>query len=102
MTADWTSAPLQLQVGGRDDYDNADGGATCRALIAGLPPEKQRRVELIVHPEATHAWEEKLPFAINIRDPRRGSVSIAPDAEASARARTSTVAFFKGAFGMAE
>jgi dienelactone hydrolase len=102
MAANWTGAPLQLQVGGRDDYDKADGGATCRALIAGLPPEKQRQVELIVYPEATHAWEEKLLFAMSIRDPRRGSVRIAPDTEASARARTSTVAFFKSAFGMAD
>jgi dienelactone hydrolase len=102
MRAKWTEVPLQLQVGGQDDYDNADGGATCRALIAGLPPEKQRHVELIVYPEATHAWEEKLPFPINIRDPRQGNVRIAPDPDASARARASTVAFFKAVFAMPE
>jgi dienelactone hydrolase len=100
--AKWTGAPLQLQVGGQDDYDNADGGAACRTLVANLPPEKRGRVELIVYPEATHAWEQKLPFPLTVRDPRRGNVRITPDAEASARARASTVAFFKTAFAMPE
>jgi hypothetical protein len=60
------------------------------------------RVELIVRPEATHAWEEKLPTPISFRDPRsrNGNVRVAPDAEASARTRMTTVAFFKTAFGL--
>jgi dienelactone hydrolase len=99
-TASWTPAPLQLQVGGQDDYDNADGGAACRTLIEDLPPEKRRQVELIVYPQASHAWEQKLPFPLTINDPRRGNVRLAADPEASARARASTVAFFKSAFGM--
>jgi dienelactone hydrolase len=96
----WTNAPLQLQVGGQDDYDNADGGAACRTLIETLPPDKQGVVELIVYRDSTHMWEQKLPFPIMIHDPRRGSVHIATDAEASALAKASTVAFFKTAFGM--
>ncbi len=96
--ARWTPAPLQLQVGGQDDYDNADGGASCRRLVETLPPDKRRRVELIVYPDATHAWEQKLPSPISFHDPRRGSVRITPDAAASAAARAATVAFFKAAF----
>jgi dienelactone hydrolase len=96
----WTHAPLQLQVGGQDDYDHADGGAACRTLVETLPPDKQRRVELIVYPDATHMWQQQLPFPITIHDPRSGSVRMATDPEASARARASTVAFFKTAFGM--
>jgi uncharacterized protein len=102
MSAAWTDAPLQLQVGGQDDYDGADGGASCRKLIDDLPPEKRRRVELIVYPEATHAWEVKLPFPMTIHDPRSrgGSVRLASDIAAAARARAATVAFFKTAFGL--
>jgi uncharacterized protein len=98
MAARWTGAPLQLQVGGQDDYDSADGGASCRALVEGLPPDKRRRVELIVYPQATHAWEQTLPRPIRFNDARRGSVRITPDAAASADARAATVAFFKAAF----
>ena len=98
--AKWTGAPLQLQVGGQDDYDNADGGASCRRLVEDLPPDKQHRVELIVYPEATHAWEQKLPRPISFDDPRiRRSVRITPDAATSVQARAATVAFFKSAFG---
>jgi len=98
--ARWTGAPLQLQVGGRDDNDDADGGASCRRLVEGLPPEKRRTVELIVYPEATHAWEQKLPLSVSFIDPRiHRSVRITPDAATSAQARAATVAFFKAAFG---
>jgi uncharacterized protein len=102
MGAKWSGGPLQLQVGGQDDYDGADGGASCRKLVDDLSPDKRMRVELIVHPEATHAWEEKLPTPISFRDPRsrNGNVRVAPDAEASARTRMTTVAFFKTVFGL--
>jgi dienelactone hydrolase len=102
MTAKWTVAPLQLQVGGQDDYDGADGGASCRRLVDDLPPDKRTRIDLIVHPEATHAWEEKIPIPISFHDPRSrtGNVRVIPDAEASSRARTTTVAFFKKVFGL--
>jgi dienelactone hydrolase len=98
--AQWTGAPLQLQVGGQDDYDNADGGASCRRLVANLPPDKQQRVELIVYPQATHAWEQKLPRPISFDDPLiRRNVRVAPDTAAAAEARAATVAFFKTALG---
>jgi dienelactone hydrolase len=98
--AKWTGAPLQLQVGGQDDYDNADGGASCRRLVEDLPPEKRHQVELIVYPEATHAWERKLSRPVGFNDPRiRRSVRITPDAATSAQARAATVTFFKTAFG---
>jgi dienelactone hydrolase len=94
----WTAAPLQLQVGGQDDYDDADGGASCRRLVEDLPPDKRQRVELIVYPEATHAWEQKLPRAISFDDPRsRRRIRVTPDAAAAAQARAATVAFFKSA-----
>jgi dienelactone hydrolase len=102
MAAKWTDAPLQLQVGGQDDYDNADGGAACRMLVESLPSDKRSHVALIVYPDATHMWEQNLPFPITIRDPRKGNVRMAMDVEASARARQSTVAFFNAAFAMAK
>src|SRR5260370_21955573 len=98
--AKWTGAPLQLQVGGQDAYDSADGGASCRRLVEGLPPDQPHQVELLVFPEATHAWDQKLPRPISFTDPRiRRSVRITPDAAISAQARAATVAFFKSALG---
>jgi uncharacterized protein len=100
----WTGAPLQLQVGGQDDYDEADGGDSCRKVVEDLPPDKRQHVNLIVHPAATHAWDQRLPSPITFRDPRSrgngGNVRIIPDAQVSAEARAATIAFFKTAFGL--
>jgi dienelactone hydrolase len=105
MAVPWTEGPIQLQVGGQDDYDDADGGASCRRLIDGLPPEKRRAVTLIVHATATHAWDVKLPSPMTFDDRfshrgRGGPVRFIPDETVTAVARSATIAFFKAAFGL--
>jgi hypothetical protein len=42
------------------------GSAAAPGAVA--PPDRRRRFELIVRPEAIHAWEEKLPMPISFRD----------------------------------
>jgi dienelactone hydrolase len=103
MAAPWTDAPIQLQIAGRDDYDDADGGAACASLIEGLSAEKRQRVTLIVHAKATHGWDVKLPGPMLLEDRyshrgRGGPVHFVPDETVTAAARSATVAFFKKAF----
>lgn len=100
-----TAAPLQLHIAGRDDYDDADGGATCRAMLAAMPEATRARTELIVYPEATHMWDFKIPVPITFEDRhshkgRGGAVHVTTDGALAARTRASTTEFFKRAFGM--
>lgn len=48
--------PMLMLAAGRDDYD-ADGGESCRRLVAAGGPDAHRRATLHVYPDATHAWE---------------------------------------------
>jgi dienelactone hydrolase len=105
LAAPWTNAPIQLQVAGRDDYDDADGGASCKNLVESLSPEKRQHVSLIVHADVTHAWDVKLPFPMSFDDRyshrgKGGPVHFAYDAAVTAAARAATIAFFKASFGM--
>ena len=98
LTAQWTGAPLQLQVAGRDDYD-ADGGASCRKLVESLPSDERANVSVIVHDQATHAWEVDLPFPMKFEDrySHRGAggpVQMAYDPSVTASALATTVEFF--------
>jgi hypothetical protein len=43
-----------MQVGGHDDYLDADGDASRRALADSLPAEQRARFDLVVYAEATH------------------------------------------------
>jgi dienelactone hydrolase len=100
-----TGAPVQLHVAGRDDYDDADGGAGCRAMLAAMPEPRRATTELIVHPEATHMWDFKITVPITIADRhshkgRGGTVHVVTDTALAARTRAMTVAFFQKAFGM--
>ena len=100
----WTGAPIQLQVAGQDDYDDADGGASCTKLVEGLPQAKREHVTLLVHANASHAWDVKLPGPMTFEDRfshrgRGGPVRFVPDQTVAAAARSATIAFFQAAFG---
>ena len=105
LQAPSTGAPVQLHVAGRDDYDDADGGAGCRAMVASMPAPRRERTELVVHAEATHMWDFKIPVPITLNDRhshkgRGGVVHVRTDARLAAHTREMTVKFLKGAFGM--
>jgi dienelactone hydrolase len=100
-----TGKPIQIHVGGRDDYDDADRGAACHALAESLSSEESKRPELIVHQAATHMWDFNVPVSISFTDRRShkgrgGTVHVTPDPLLAAEVRESTVAFFKRAFGL--
>ena len=103
-TVSWTDAPIQLQIAGQDDYDNADGSTACTRLVEELPSEKRPHVALIVYAKATHAWDVKPgPMSFEDRFTRRGRggpVRFIPDETVTAAARSATVVFFKAAFGL--
>jgi dienelactone hydrolase len=100
-----TGRPMQIHVAGHDDYDDADGGAACRAVVDSLPLDKAARPELFVHEAATHMWDFNVPVSISFTDRRShvgvgGTVHVTPDPALAAEVRENTVAFFKRAFGL--
>lgn len=62
--------PLLLMVGDRDDYD-ADGGASCRNLVAMGTPAARQRASIHIFPGATHAWE-RVSGSARFQDPGAG------------------------------
>ena len=52
---DLTGAPLLVQVGDLDDYD--EGGAVCESLIDALPEPDRSSASVKVYPNAHHAWD---------------------------------------------
>lgn len=89
--------PMLMLVAGRDDYD-ADGGESCRRLLAAGSPEAQRNARLHIHPNATHAWEGVRTGSFFDRAAARGRgarVTIQRDPAATADSIARTVAFFR-------
>ena len=98
-----TGAPVLIQIGTEDDYDN--GADNCRSLIAQLPNREDRRaVHLGVYKGAYHAWD-RLQIPLTVSDPfaDEGSffstgvapqVEVIPDVEQAYRSRSKVVEFF--------
>ena len=99
-----TGAPVLIEVGTEDDYDN--GADNCRSLIGELPdPQDRRAVQLEVYQGAYHAWD-RLQIPVTVDDPfaDEGSyfstgvvpkVEIIPDVEQAYRSRKRVVEFFE-------
>jgi dienelactone hydrolase len=98
-----TGAPVLVQVGSEDDYDN--GADNCWSLITELPDSEDRRaVQLGVYQGAYHAWD-RLQIPLTVNDPfgDEGSffstgvvpqVDIIPNVEQAYRSRKRVVEFF--------
>ena len=96
-----TGAPLLIQIGDLDDYD--EGSAPCENLIASLPEYEQSFVSLKVYPHATHAWDRLQP-AITVFDPFShlgigGDVEMVPNPGKAFQSRTKAVSFLQESFG---
>jgi len=97
---DLTGAPLLIQVGELDDYD--DGSAPCFALKQSLVPEDQIAVEVVAYKGAFHAWD-RLQVPITVTDPfsHRGTgandneVQIIPNVLLAHQSRARVVEFFR-------
>ncbi len=57
---DLTGAPVLIQAGKADLYDAPD---TCEKLLETVPAKDRANVKLIMHDNATHAWERREPDA---------------------------------------
>jgi len=91
-----TGAPVLIQTGDIDTYDDSDAGDK---LLASLAPEDARHVRLRTHPGAGHGFDRDLP-AKTITDPAAhngagGKVLMAFNPLAASSARDHIVAFFR-------
>jgi len=97
-----TGAPVLIQIGSLDDYDN--GAAPCRALAQAVNAANGPLVEVVEYPNALHAFD-RLMVPIVVSDPfgNQGSifqtgqtptVRIGPDLAQAYAARERATRFF--------
>lgn len=98
-----TGAPVMIQVGSKDDYDN--GTRPCETLAQAVNPANGNVVNVRTYPDATHAWD-RLMVPINVPDPygNLGSyfstgtvpnVQFTPDVAQAYASRARVVRFFE-------
>jgi dienelactone hydrolase len=95
-----TGAPILIQTGDADTYDNPDAGAK---LVAAIAARGEAPVRGVTYPGATHGFDRDLP-AQTINDPfahngAGGPVLMQFDRAAAEAARREAVAFFLDALG---
>jgi len=100
--ANLTGAPLFIQAGSADEYDDPD---SCQKLVDNLSPADRAHVMLTVYPGATHGFDRLAP-AVDAEDSyshkgQGGIVHVEPSPEAAEASRRAVVAFFQKSFGMA-
>lgn len=98
--AELTGAPVLIQAGDTDTYDDPDG---LDLLLARLPEASRAIIKGVTHKGAGHGFDRDAPTA-TINDPfahkgAGGPVVMAFHREAAAAARDNSVAFFREAFG---
>ena len=96
--AELTGAPILIQTGDADAYDDPDG---LDQLLARLPASSRAVIRGVTHPGATHGFDRDAPSR-TIVDPfahkgAGGPVLMAFHPEAAAAAREANVAFFNEA-----
>jgi len=99
--AELTGAPILIQSGDQDAYDDPDG---LDQLLAGLPSASRAVIRGITHEGAGHGFDRNRP-AQTITDAfahkgKGGPVKMAFHPEAAEAARAANVAFFREAFGI--
>lgn len=98
-----TGAPVLIEVGTKDGYDNGSG--PCSALAASVNPSNGGVVSVNAYPGATHAWD-RLMVPIVVTDPfaDQGSyfstsvvptVQFTPDVDQAFQSRARVVRFFE-------
>jgi dienelactone hydrolase len=99
--AELTGAPILIQAGDADAYDDPDG---LDQLLARLPPASSALIRGVTHPGAGHGFDRDAPSR-TIVDPFAhkgvgGPVLMAFHPEAAAAARAANVAFFRESFAL--
>lgn len=98
-----TGAPMLVQVGSSDDYDN--GAGHCRTLAQAVNPGNGQAVSVAEVPDAEHAWD-RLMVPITVQDPfgdegswfvtgKVPSVQMVPNVEQAYAARERVLRFFR-------
>jgi dienelactone hydrolase len=98
-----TGAPILVQIGSEDDYDN--GTARCHSLAQSVNPSNNNVVEVATYEGAYHGWD-RIMIPITVFDPfaNEGSfftsgvvpkVEIKADVEKAYAARKRVVSFFR-------
>jgi dienelactone hydrolase len=92
-----TGAPVLIQVGSLDDYD--EGGAPCENLAASFP-----EVSVKVYPNAHHAWDRLQP-PLTVQDTfshlgAGGEVNIIPNPGKANQSTKTAVSLFSNSFGL--
>lgn len=100
---DMTGAPVLIQAGAEDAYDDPE---VCAGFMAALDEDTRRHVRLIIHQGATHAFDRDLPAKM-IHDPYAhrgagGEVRFEHNPVAAAAAREALVGFLAEAFATAQ
>lgn len=98
-----TGAPVLIQIGSNDDYDN--GSAHCKALAASVNPSNNHVVQVQEYAGAHHAWDRLMvPVVAGDIFANEGSyfssgvvppVRIVPDVEQALQSRGRVLRFFK-------
>lgn len=98
-----TGAPVLIQVGTNDGYDNGSG--PCNALAASVNPSNGWVVRVNTYPGATHAWDRLMvPIVVNDPFADQGSyfstgvvpaVQFTPDVDQAFESRARVVRFFE-------
>jgi dienelactone hydrolase len=94
-----TGAPVLIQAGELDGYDQAD---TCENMVANLSEYDAQYVDLKVYKNAYHAWDRLEPTWI-VEDPfanlgQGGEVALYPNENKALKSRKRVVLFFKELF----
>lgn len=100
---DTTGAPLLIQIGTEDDYDN--GSDNCFELVTNLiDPDDIAATEVVAYEGAFHAWDRlEVPIVVNDPFADEGSifttgvipaVEITPNANIAFESRRKVVSFF--------
>jgi uncharacterized protein len=98
-----TGAPVLIEVGTKDDYDNGSG--PCNALAASVNPSNGGVVSVNAYAGATHGWDRLMvPIVVNDPFADQGSffstgvaptVQFAPDVDQAFQSRAHVVRFFE-------
>ena len=63
----WSSMPLLILSGGKDDYEDRDPQA-CQSMVDAMSDEAQRKASrVIVYPKATHGWDHGRTYSFFTR-----------------------------------
>lgn len=100
-----TGAPVLIQVGTKDDYDNSAKPCQDLAAAANASNGSNSLVRVVAYPDATHGWDRLMvPMTVNDPFANQGSffstgvppaVKFTPDAAQAYQSRARVVRFFE-------